>query len=60
MSTVDSSFGVRVIRDGPACVSAQCGEALSGEDVAAQLEVVVVARPRRSVIKVTRCSQTAP
>lgn len=58
--TVDLSFGVLVVRDVPALVCSQCGEAWIEDEVAAKLEALVAdARRRQSVVEVTRWEQVA-
>jgi YgiT-type zinc finger domain-containing protein len=58
--TVDLSFGVLVVRDVPALVCSQCGEAWIEDEVAAKLEALVAdARRRKSVVEVTRWEQVA-
>lgn len=58
--TVDLSFGVLVVRDVPALVCSQCGEAWIEDEVAAQLEALVAdARRRKSVVEITRWEQVA-
>lgn len=58
--TVDLKFGVLVVRDVPALVCSQCGEAWIEDAVAAKLETVVAdARRRQAVVEVTRWEQVA-
>ncbi|MGH2373259.1 MAG: type II toxin-antitoxin system MqsA family antitoxin [bacterium] len=58
--TVDLGFGVVVVRDVPALVCSQCGEAWIEDAVAAKLESVVTdARRRRAVVEVMRWEQVA-
>ncbi len=58
--TVDLKFGVLVVRDVPALVCSQCGEAWIEDSVAAKLETVVAdARRRQAVVEVTRWEQIA-
>ncbi len=56
----DLGFGVVVVRDVPALVCAQCGDAWIGDPVAAKLEGVVdEARRKRAVVEVTQWQQVA-
>lgn len=58
--TVDLKFGVLVVRDVPALVCSQCGDAWIEDAVAAKLETVVAdARRRQAVVEVTRWKQIA-
>lgn len=58
--TVDLGFGVVVVRDVPALVCSQCGEAWIEDKVAGRLEEVVEdARRRQAVVEVTRWEQVA-
>jgi YgiT-type zinc finger domain-containing protein len=58
--TVDLGFGVVVVRDVPALVCSQCGEAWIEDDAAQKLEGVVDdARRRQAVVEVTRWKQVA-
>ena len=58
--TADLIFGVCVIRNVPALVCAQCGEAWIEDPVAAKLEHLVEdARRRRAVVEVTQWAQVA-
>ncbi|MFA5786474.1 MAG: type II toxin-antitoxin system MqsA family antitoxin [Actinomycetota bacterium] len=58
--TVDLDFGVVVVRDVPALVCSQCGEAWIQDPVAAKLEIIVEdARRRRAVVEVTRWEEAA-
>ena len=58
--TVDLAFGVVVVRDVPALVCSQCGEAWIEDSVAAKLESVVAeARRRRAAVEVTRWEEIA-
>jgi YgiT-type zinc finger domain-containing protein len=58
--TVDLKFGVLVVRDVPALVCSQCGDAWIEDAVAAKLETVVAdARRRQAVVEVTRWEQIA-
>jgi len=57
---VDLKFGVVVVRDVPALVCADCGDAWIEDTVAAGLEAIVAeARRKQSVVEVTRWGQTA-
>lgn len=57
---VDLEFGVVVVRNVPALVCTQCGDAWIEDTVAAKLESVVVdARRRQTVVEVTRWEQVA-
>lgn len=57
---VDLGFGVVVVRDVPALVCAQCGDAWLDDSVAAKLEgVVEEAHRRRAVVEVTQWRQVA-
>jgi YgiT-type zinc finger domain-containing protein len=58
--TVDLGFGVVVVRDAPALVCSQCGEAWIEDLVAEKLESVVAdARRRKAVVQVMRWEQLA-
>ena len=58
--TVDLDFGVVVVRDVPALVCAQCGEAWIDDPVAEKLESVVAdARVKKAAVEVTRWAQVA-
>ena len=58
--TVDLEFGVLVVRDVPAIVCTQCGEAWIEDSVAARLEHTVEdARGRQAVVEVTSWRQIA-
>ena len=58
--TVDLKFGVVVVRDVPALVCSQCGEAWIEDPVAAKLEDIVAdARRRQAVVEVTKWEQVA-
>jgi YgiT-type zinc finger domain-containing protein len=58
--TADLTASVLVIRDVPALVCRQCGEAWLADDTAARLEAAVQqARTRQSVVEVTHWSQIA-
>jgi len=58
--TIDLRFGVVVVRDVPALVCSQCGEASIEDDVARRLEDIVdEARRRQAVVEVTRWKQVA-
>lgn len=58
--TVDLRFGVVVVRDVPALVCSQCGEAWIEDHVARKLGTVVDdARRRQAVVDVTRWEQVA-
>lgn len=58
--TVDLKFGVVVVREVPALVCSQCGEAWIGDAATEKLERVVAdARRRQAVVKVTRWEQVA-
>ncbi|NOX61460.1 MAG: type II toxin-antitoxin system MqsA family antitoxin [Chloroflexi bacterium] len=53
--TVDLEFGVVVVRDVPAWVCEQCGEAWIEDDMVVELEALVQeARLRKPVVEVTR------
>ncbi len=57
---VDLEFGVVVVREVPAFVCTQCGDAWIDDPVAAKLESVVNdARRRKAVVEVTRWNQVA-
>jgi YgiT-type zinc finger domain-containing protein len=58
--TVDLGFGVVVVREVPALVCGQCGEAWVEDSVAAKLERVVAdARQKQATVEVTRWAQIA-
>jgi YgiT-type zinc finger domain-containing protein len=58
--TVDLKFGVVVVRDVPALVCSQCGEAWIEDAVAEKLEGLVAdARRRQAVVEITRWEQVA-
>jgi YgiT-type zinc finger domain-containing protein len=58
--TVDLKFWVVVVRDVPALVCSQCGEAWIEDPVAAKLEDIVAdARRRQAVVEVTKWEQVA-
>jgi YgiT-type zinc finger domain-containing protein len=58
--TVDLKFGVVVVRDVPALVCSQCGEAWIEDPVAAKLEDIVAdARRRQAVVEVTKWEEVA-
>jgi len=58
--TADLGFGVVVVRDVPALICAQCGEAWFEDGVAEKLEKVVhSAREHGSDVEVTRWDQIA-
>jgi YgiT-type zinc finger domain-containing protein len=57
---VDLGFGVVVVRDVPALVCTQCGDAWIADSVAARLEDVVEdARRRRAEVEVAHWQQVA-
>ena len=58
--TVDLDFGVVVVRDVPAFVCTQCGDAWIDDPVAARLETITAdARRRGIVVEVTRWPRVA-
>lgn len=58
--SVDLTFGVVVVRDVPALVCAQCGEAWIDDPIAARLESLVAdARRRQAVVEVMRWAAVA-
>jgi YgiT-type zinc finger domain-containing protein len=58
--TVDLGFGVVVVRDVPALVCTQCGDAWIEDTVAAKLEAIVDdARERQTIVEITRWGQVA-
>jgi YgiT-type zinc finger domain-containing protein len=58
--TADLKFGVVVVREVPALVCGQCGEAWIEDAVAAKLEDLVGdVRRRRAVVEVTNWQQVA-
>lgn len=58
--TVDLKFGVIVVREVPALVCDQCGEAWIDDATAATLDTAVNdARSRQSLVEVTHWSQIA-
>ncbi|MGC8784352.1 MAG: type II toxin-antitoxin system MqsA family antitoxin [Armatimonadota bacterium] len=57
---VDLQFGVVVVRNVPALVCTQCGDAWIDDPVAARLEDIVAdARRRHTVVEVTQWQQVA-
>jgi YgiT-type zinc finger domain-containing protein len=57
---VDLNFGVVVVREVPAFVCAQCGDAWFDDPVAAKLESVVAeARRKRALVEVMQWPQVA-
>jgi YgiT-type zinc finger domain-containing protein len=57
---VDLKFGVVVVREVPAFVCTQCGDAWIGDPVAAKLEnIVAEARRRQTLVEVTQWPQVA-
>lgn len=57
---VDLQFGVVVVRDVPALVCKQCGDAWIEDPVAARLEDIVAdARRRHTVVEITQWQQVA-
>jgi len=57
---VDLGFGVLVVRDVPALVCGQCGDAWIGDDVAEKLEArVEEVRRTKPAVEVTRWSEGA-
>jgi YgiT-type zinc finger domain-containing protein len=57
---VDLKFGVVVVRDVPAFVCTQCGDAWTDDPVAAQLESIVAeARRKRAFVEVMQWPQVA-
>jgi YgiT-type zinc finger domain-containing protein len=58
--TADLKFGVVVVRDVPALVCGQCGEAWIEDAIAERLDAVIDdARRRKAVVEVTQWRQTA-
>jgi YgiT-type zinc finger domain-containing protein len=57
---VDLKFGVVVIREAPAFVCTQCGDAWIDDPVAAKLESIVAeARRKQALVQVTQWQQVA-
>jgi YgiT-type zinc finger domain-containing protein len=57
---VDLKFGVVVVREVPALVCTQCGDAWIDDPVAAKLKSVVAeARRKQALVEVTLCQQVA-
>jgi YgiT-type zinc finger domain-containing protein len=57
---VDLKFGVVVVREVPAFVCTQCGDAWINDPVAAKLEnIVAVARRKQTLVEVTQWPQVA-
>jgi YgiT-type zinc finger domain-containing protein len=57
---VDLKFGVVVVREVPAFVCAQCGDAWIDDPVAAKLESIVVeARNKQALVQVMQWQQVA-
>ncbi|MHB8455996.1 MAG: type II toxin-antitoxin system MqsA family antitoxin [Acidiferrobacterales bacterium] len=58
--TVDLKFGVVVVREVPAFVCTQCGDAWIDDPVAAKLESIVAdARRKHAVVEITYWQQVA-